>query len=207
MFAIEKKYKDVGGAGHFHVWGGMRVNTFSLNVPERGLVGMTFGFMGSSYENGTTAYATSPAATATEPKATNLSIKDVKIDGVTLRDRSCVTAFTFEANNNMEVEPCLFDGLYGGKLLSKVLDMSGTLNLAYNPASQELLDKQLTGETVAITATIGFETGGEYTLEIPKAQISGDLPSGGKDRLDAALTYTVVSEDATLDAPTLTRVA
>lgn len=207
MFAIEKKFGDVGVGGHYHVWGGMRVNTLKINVPEKGIVGMTLGWMGTGYQNAKTAFATAAVVPALDPKASNLSIKDVQIDAVTLKGRACVTAFTFEANNNMEITPCLFGGLYGSDLLAKMLDMSGTLTLSYNNASQELLDKQLTGATVAIKAVIDFgASAGSYTLNIPKAQISGDLPAGGKDRLDASLTYTVVYGGDPADAPTLTRV-
>lgn len=206
MFAIEKSFGDFGAAGWHHVWGGMRVNTWKLTVPEKGLITMTFGWMGTGYQNAALPFATDVLDTAVEPKASNLNIKDVKIDGVTLKGRSCVTAFTFEANNNMEIKPCLFGGLYGSDILEKMLDMMGTINLSYNPASQELLDKQITGKTISIEAVIQFEGVGTYTLKIPKAQISGDLPAGGKDRLDAALTYNVVGTNDVADLPTLTRV-
>ena len=70
---------------------------------------------------------------------------------------------------------------------------------------KEILDKQLTGATVAIEALITLTDGSTYLLKIPKAQIGGDLPAGGSDRLNASLTYTVVSDGTVASLPTLTR--
>lgn len=201
-FAMEKAHKDIL---QYHYWSGMRVNSFKIDIPESGFIGMTFGFMGAGYETATTAFATSPAAAATSPKATSLSVSDIKIDGVTTKGVSCVTAFSFELNNNIERQNCLGAGLYGSNFLEMMADMSGSITLAYSQKTQELLSKQLTGAPVAIEATIKFTDNDTYVLTIPKAQISGDIPSGGKDRLEAQLTYTVYA-DAPADAPTLKRV-
>lgn len=198
-FAIEKNHKDIT---QYHYWSGMRVNSFSLDIPESGFIGMTFGFMGSGYETALTAYSTSPASAVTSPKATSLSVSDVKIDGITTQGVSCVTAFSFELTNNIERQNCLGAGLYGSKLLEMMADMSGSITLAYSQKTQEMLDKQLTGAPVAIETTINFPDGDTYVLTIPKAQVSGDLPSGGKDMLSAQLSYTVYA-DAPADAPTL----
>ena len=143
--------------------------------------------------------------TELEPKATSLNITDIKIDNATLKGRSCVTAFSFEINNNITVQQCLFSGLYGGKVEEMMADMNGAFTLAYNRVAQEVLDKQLTGATVAIEALITLVDGSTYLLKIPKAQISGDLPAGGSDRLNASLTYTVVSDGTVLSLPTLVR--
>ena len=198
-FAIEKNHKDIG---QYHYWSGMRVNSFSLDIPENGFIGMTFGFMGAGYEASLTASATTPAAAVTSPKATSLSVSDIKIDGVTTKGVSCVTAFSFELNNNIERQNCLGAGLYGSSFLEMMADMTGSLTLAYSKNTQEMLNKQLTGDPVKIEATIKFPDGDTYVLTIFKAQISGDIPSGGMDKLEASLTYTVYA-DAPADAPTL----
>ena len=201
-YAIEKNYRD---DNQFHVWTGMRVNTFKLDIPEKGLLTMTFGFMGNGYQSALTAFSKAPAVTKLEPKATSLNITDVKIDGATLKGRSCVTAFSFECNNNIEIQQCLFGGLYGGKAEEMMADMTGAFTLSYNRVAQEILDKQLTGATVSIEALITLVDTTTYLLKIPKAEISGDLPAGGSDRLNAALTYTVVSDGTPASLPTLTR--
>ena len=201
-FAIEKTYRD---DNQHHIWTGMRVNTFKLDIPEKGLLTMTFGWMGSGYKNAILPFSKTPAVTKLEPKATSLNITDVKIDGATLKGRSCVTAFSFEINNNITVQQCLFSGLYGGKVEEMMADMNGAFTLAYNRVAQEVLDKQLTGATVAIEALITLVDGSTYLLKIPKAQIGGDLPAGGSDRLNASLTYTVVSDGTVASLPTLTR--
>ena len=198
-FAIEKNHKDIA---QYHYWSGMRVNSFSLDIPESGFIGMTFGFMGGGYAASLAASAVTPAAAVTSPKATSLSVSDIKIDGVTTKGVSCVTAFSFELNNNIERQNCLGAGLYGSNFLEMMADMTGRLTLAYSKNTQSMLDKQLTGAPVKIEVTVKFPDGDTYVLTIPKAQISGDVPSGGNEILQAQLTYTVYA-DAPEDAPTL----
>ena len=79
MFAMEKGHKDIG---QYHYWSGMRVNSFSLDIPESGYINLTFGFMGSGYDTAETQYSSSPTSSPTSPKATSLSVTDVQIDGV-----------------------------------------------------------------------------------------------------------------------------
>ena len=203
MFAMEKGHKDIG---QYHYWSGMRVNSFSLDIPESGYINLTFGFMGSGYDTAETQYSSSPTSSPTSPKATSLSVTDVQIDGVTTRGVSCVTAFNFEINNNIERQNCLGAGLYGNGLLEMMADMSGSLTLSYSKNTQALLGKQLTGAPVQIQVTISFNDDPDtYILTIPKAQVSGDVPSGGMERLDTQLSYTVYA-DTPADAPTIQRV-
>lgn len=204
MFAIEKGHKDIG---QYHYWSGMRVNSFSLDIPESGFIGMTFGFMGSGYETAAVQYSSSPDTTATSPKATSLSVTDVQIDGITTKGVSCVTAFSFELNNNIERQNCLGAGLYGNELMEMMADITGSLTLAYSKNTQSMLDKQLTGAPVQIQVTISFNDDPDtYVLDIPTAQLSGDVPSGGMEKLETQLTYTVYAETAdAANAPSLKR--
>ena len=201
-FAMEKAHKDIT---QYHYWSGMRVNSFSLDIPESGFIGMTFGFMGSGYENSAVQYSATPTTTATSPKATSLSVTDVQIDDITTKGVSCVTAFSFEVNNNIERQNCLGAGLYGNELMEMMADITGSLTLAYSKNTQSMLDKQLIGAPVKIQVTISFNKDPDtYVLTIPKAQLSGDVPSGGMEKLETQLTYTVYA-DTIADAPTLVR--
>ncbi len=202
MFAIDKQHKD---AGIHHYWSGMRVSTFKLDIPQGGYAALTFGFMGQGYENDSTMFAKTPLAVALAPKATSLNVTDIRIDSVTTKGTACATAFSFEVNNNMERNDCLGSGLYGDGADELMADMTGTLTLKYGQRAQTILDKQLTAAPIKIEVDITFPNGTDkYTLTIPKAQTSGDLPSGGMDMLSADLTYTVVAETSD-DWPTLTR--
>ena len=203
MFAIDKQHKD---AGIHHYWSGMRVNTFKLDIPQGGYAALTLGFMGQGYENASTMFAKTPLAVALAPKATSLNVTDIRIDNVTAKGTACATAFSFELTNNMERNDCLGSGLYGDGADELMADMTGSLTLKYGQRAQAILDKQLTAAPIRIEVDITFPNGTDkYTLTIPKAQTSGDLPSGGMtDLLSADLTYTVVA-DTPADAPTLTR--
>lgn len=203
IFALQKHNKDID---QYHYWSGMRVNTMKLEIPEKALMKLNFGFMGQGYQTAATVFAGgTTAATPTAPKASSLNVTDIKIDDGTLKNVMCATAFDMEVNNNIESTACLGDGVYANNLLEYAADITGSITIAYNKKSQALIDKQMTGATIKLEVLITFpDPRYSYTLTIPKAQISGDLPSGGKDRLDASLNYTVVAESAD-DAPFITR--
>lgn len=202
MFALTKSHKDIG---LHHYWNANRVNTFKLDIPEGSYAMLTFGFMGSGYENSETDFAPDSASVALSPKATSLNVTDVKIDGVTTKGVSCVTSFSFEMTNNIERQRCLGSGLYGDELTEMMADMTGSIGLKYGKKSQTYLDKQLTAAPISIEVEIKFpDTTDTYVLKIPKAQISGDIPSSGKELLSADLTYTAVADTAA-DIPTLVR--
>lgn len=200
LFAIEKNFSDVG---QYHYWSGMAVDKWSLTIPDSGFIKMQFSFVGSGYENGLSAYATTPTPSPTSPKASSISVDSITINGEDLKGVACVTAFDFSVTNNLERQNCIGSGLYGAKNMEKMADMEGSLTIAYGQKAQSILNNQLTGTTVSLQAVIKFPDGSKYTLDIGKAQLSGDIPNGGADDiLNAQLSYTVVEQ-----APTLTRTA
>ncbi len=202
MFALSKAHKDIG---LHHYWNANRVNTFKLDIPEGSYAMLTFGFMGSGYENAAVDFAPSPAAVPLSPKATSLNVTSVKIDGVTTAGTACVTSFSFEMTNNIERQRCLGSGLYGDELTEMMADMTGSIGLKYGKKSQTYLDKQMTAAPISIEVEIAFpDTTDTYVLKIPKAQIQGSIPASGKELLSADLSYTAVA-DTTADIPTLTR--
>ena len=200
-FAVESAYKDVG-VYHYH--GGMMVNTLSLSIGDSGYVKVKFGFMGKDYKNqNDTAFSNTPTPAGTLQRVTSLSVEDIKIDGITTKGVACVTEFSFELDNNMQVQKCLGGGMFAGNLLEMMAKMSGSLTLAYGKKAQEIINKQITGATAAIEVTLKLADGSKYVLVIPKAQVKGETPSGGmNDLIKQQVQYTVVEQ-----APTLTKVA
>ena len=83
-------------------------------------------------------------------------------------------------------------------------DITGSMTLEYATVAQGYLGNQITGAPISIEATIKTPDNSSYVLTIPKAQISGSLPTGGKDRARAELSYTVIA-DVAADAPFITR--
>ncbi len=200
-FAVETAYKDVGV---YHVYAGLMANTLSLAIGESGYATLKIGFMGTDYKNqNDTAFSKTPTAAGQLQRVTALSVEDIKIDGVTTKGVACATEFNFELDNNIQAQKCLGDGIFAGKLLEMMAKMSGSLTLAYGKKAQEIINKQITGATVAIEVTLKLADGSKYVLAIPKAQVKGETPSGGmNDLIKQQVQYTVVEQ-----APTLTKVA
>ncbi|WII95991.1 phage tail tube protein [Moraxella haemolytica] len=199
-YAFEVAFKDVG---IFHYYGGVRVNTFELSLADSGYATAKFGLMGSDYKNqNDTAFSKTPTPAGQLQKVTSLSVEDIKIDGITTKGVACATAFDFKVDNNIQEQRCLGGGIFAGKLLEMMAKMEGSLTLAYGKKAQEIVNKQVTGATVAIEITLKFPDGSKYVLAIPKAQVSGETPSGGmNDIINQSVTYTVVEQ-----APTMTKV-
>ena len=199
-FAVEVAHKDVGVN---HLYAGLRVNTFSLSIGESGYATAKFGMMGTDYKNqNDTAFSKTPTPSGELKRATSLSVEDIKIDSITTKGVACVTEFSFELDNNIQAQKCLGDGIFAGVLLEMMAKMSGSLTLAYGKKAQEIVNKQMTGATVAIELTLKFNDGSKYVLAIPKAQVSGEAPNGGmNDIIKQQLNYTVVEQ-----APTLTKI-
>lgn len=200
-YAVEVAYKDVG---IFHYFGGMRVSTLDFSLSDSGYATMKFGFMGTDYRNqNDTAFSKNPAAAGELKRVTALSVEDIQIDGVTTKGVACATEFNFQLDNNIQEQKCLGGGIFAGKLLEMMAKMSGTITLAYGKKAQELVNKQMTGATVAIELTLKFNDDSKYVLAIPKAQVSGEAPNGGmNDIIKQQLNYTVVEQ-----APTLTKIS
>lgn len=200
QFAIEVAYKDVG---IYHLYSACRLNSFELALSDNGYAIAKFGIKGSDYKNqNDTAYSRSPTTTGNLQRVTALSVEDIKIDGVTTKGVACATEFSFKLDNHIQEQRCLGGGIFAGKLLEMMAKMEGSLTLAYGKKAQEIINKQMTGATVAIEMTLKFPDNSKYVLAIPKAQVNGETPNGGmNDLIKQSVNYTVVEQ-----APTLTKV-
>lgn len=199
-YAFEVMFKDVG---IYHYYGGARINTFELSLSDTGYATAKFGIMGSDYKNqNNTPYSVRPTSAGQLEKVTALSVEDIKIDGITTKGVACVTAFDFKIDNNIQEQRCLGGGIFAKNLLEMMAKMDGNMTLAYGQKAQEIVNKQMTGATVAIEITLKFADGSKYVLNIPKAQVNGETPNGGmNDLINQTVTYTVVEQ-----APTMTKV-
>lgn len=200
MFAIEKSFTDINVN---HLFEGCHVGAMSLDIPEQGMVKAKFTFAGLGYQNSTsTSFATSPSAPADLPLLSNVSIGDILIDGVAQTGIACVSAFSFNLDNGLQEQPCLGKGAYLGAQIATQAAVTGTVTLAYAAAAHNTWAKSLTGEVVGFEIPLEDSLGNSYVLEIPSAQLTGDIPDGGKgDLLNITLNYTGV-----LASPTLTRI-
>ncbi|MFZ3191624.1 MAG: phage tail tube protein, partial [Moraxellaceae bacterium] len=201
MFAIEKAFTDVG---LFHLFKGCHVGAFSLEIPDAGKIMAKFTFAGLGYDASKTAsFTTTPAAANdTLPLMSNVSVGDVLIDGVAQTGIACVKTFSFSLDNGLQAQSCLGKGLYVGAQIATESAITGSVTLAYSAASHDSWAKSLTGQELGFEIPITDSLGNQYVLEIPAAQVTGDIPDGGKnDLLELTLEYTAVRV-----SPTITRI-
>lgn len=197
-FSILLGYTDIA---NYHTFSGLHVNTFGIDIPESGLIGLTFGFMGTKR----TPAAVAPAGTITpassNPRMSNISVGDLLVDGTSVKGTACITAFSFNWDNSMQVQKCLGAGLEVGAILEMSAKGTGSFTMAWSAKAAEFYEKQFTNGNISLSIPITDTAGNKYVLNIPKVEISAPLATGGKDDiLNTTFEYTVVDQ-----APTLTR--
>lgn len=195
MFAISKDFTDVNA---FYAFKGVHVNTMNLEVTTDGIVKTTFGMMGLGYETKKdVTYATSASPAVLGAKASGMSVGDILHDGTAIG--VCVEAFTFELDNQSEIQKCLGSNMYGGNIHAMIANASGSMTIAFSEKAYDILELQRTGGVMSIEIPIAFEDGTGYTLTLPKVQIAGDIPSPtGNELVTAEVTYMVVDESPIL---------
>ncbi|KCX64403.1 hypothetical protein J555_3885, partial [Acinetobacter baumannii 1146103] len=85
-FSVLRGFEDVND---YHVFRGCHVNTFGIDIPEAGLITMTFGLMALGRTNFSSAPAGTITAADNNPKMSNVSVGDILIDGVSQAGISC----------------------------------------------------------------------------------------------------------------------
>lgn len=198
-FSIVRGYDDIS---NYHTFRGEHVNTWTLTVPESGIVTTSFGMIGL----GRTKSDTLPTGTVTTtsplpPTFSSVSVEDIQIDDVTLVGVACVTAFDFTWDNTAQTQRCLGGGLDIGAIIATLANGTGSFDLAWSVKGADYYEKQFTNTTLKISVGLIDGLGNKYLLVLPKVEITATLPSGGNgDILQATFEYRAVEE-----APTLTR--
>ena len=197
-FSVLRGYTDIA---NYHTFSGLHVNTFGIDIPEAGPIGLTFGFMGTKR----TTAAVAPVGTITpasaNPRMSNISVGDLLVDGVSVKGTACITAFSFNWDNSMQVQKCLGAGLEVGAILEMSAKGTGSFTMAWSTKAAELYEKQFTNGNISLSIPITDTAGNKYVLNIPKVELTASLATGGKDDLlNTTFEYTVVDQ-----APTLTR--
>lgn len=197
-FSVLLGYTDIA---NYHTFSGLHVNTFGIDIPEAGLIGLTFGFMGTKRITAAVAPVGTITPVSTNPRMSNISVGDLLVDGVSVKGTACITAFSFNWDNSMQVQKCLGAGLEVGAILEMSAKGTGSFTMAWSTKAAELYEKQFTNATISLSIPITDTAGNKYVLNIPKVELTAPLATGGKDDiLNTSFEYTVVDQ-----APTLTR--
>ncbi|AXT94922.1 phage tail tube protein [Moraxella catarrhalis] len=198
QFAVAKDFTDINVN---HVFTGCVVSSFGLTIDTSSLIKLKFGMTGLGYqESKTTSFAKTPTKTPDTAKASGLSIGEIKVDGTKLD--VCVESFSFELDNQTEVQKCLGDNIYGGNILAMLANITGSMTIAYSQKAHEMITNQLTGVTLSLEIPINFGSN-KYVIKIPKFQVTGEIPSpSGTDLVTVDLSYTVVDESPVIEKHT-----
>ena len=197
-FSVLRGYTDIA---NYHTFSGLHVNTFGIDIPEAGLIGLTFGFMGTKRTTAAVAPVGTITPASTNPRMSNISVGDLLVDGASVKGTACITAFSFNWDNSMQVQKCLGAGLEVGAILEMSAKGTGSFTMAWSTKAAELYEKQFTNGNISLSIPITDTAGNKYVLNIPKVELTAPLATGGKDDLlNTTFEYTVVDQ-----APTLTR--
>lgn len=198
-FSIVRGYDDIN---NYHTFRGEHVNTLNITIPETGIVTTSFGMIGlGRVKSNTVPAGDVTSVTPLPPTFSSVSVEDIQIDGVTVVGVACVTAFDFTWDNTAQTQRCLGGGLDIGNVIATLANGTGSFTLAWSVKGADYYEKQFTNTTLHINVELKDGLGNIYVLDLPKIEVTANLPSGGNaDILQATFEYRVVEE-----APTLTR--
>ncbi|MDC4592522.1 phage tail tube protein [Acinetobacter baumannii] len=198
-FSVLRGFTDVND---YHIFKGAHVNTLGIDIPEQGLITMTFGLMALGRLGATTPPLGTVTLADDNPKMSNISVGDILIDGVSQAGISCLTAFSFKWDNTMKLQKCLGEGINARAILETLAAGTGSFTAAWSRNTSDMYEKQFSNTTISLKVPITDTLGNSYEIFIPKAEITAPLPSGGNsDILNASFEYKVVEE-----VPTITRI-
>lgn len=198
--SVLREYKDAGG---YHVFKGMQVTAMTLEVPEEGLITVTFTMQGQGRNpvTFTLPVGTVAESTTTDPM-TNVGVGEIVIDGDVMTDVACVTAVSMTIEFTTAAQKCLGKGLSAGKIMATGVNITGSLTLAWGDDAAGLNELKYTNTPITFNFPMSDEAGNKYTLEVPEATTAGTLPTGSRaDLLQYQMEYTVRNQ-----SPILTRV-
>lgn len=195
-FSILRGYTDIT---EYYTFVGNIVNTFGIDIPEQGIITMTFGFMGKDMTPSDTIPAGTVTPATSAPAMSSVSVGDILIDGVSQAGVACITAFSFNWDNTSQVQRCLGSAGGVGAIIETVANGTGSFTLAWSKKAADYYEKQFENGLIGFEIPITDSDGNSYVLEIPKAEITGALPSGSNaDILQATFEYRVVEESPVL---------
>jgi hypothetical protein len=200
-FSFVRGYKDAGG---YHIFSGVSVVGLTIDVPEEGIIGVTFTLQGRNRKPVT---FTLPAGTVTAANKnklmTNVGVGDVTIDGQPMADVACATAFSLSMEFSYNAQKCFGKGLSVGKIIENGVTITGSVTLAWGDEAAALNELKYNNSSIALKIPLSDDAGNTYTIEVPEATISGEMPSGSRgDLLQYTLNFT-----ARTTSPKLTRKA
>ncbi|MBO2578131.1 Ig-like domain-containing protein [Shewanella algae] len=176
--SIAKGFKDIGVYALFK---GAHVSTWALDIPEEGKVTTTFTMSCLDYEDASAPIVVGADQATDTPFMSSLSVGNVKVDGQSLEGVACISAMSLSLDNSLQTQRCLGTSKLGpGALIETAANFTGTMTLAFSAKAWEIWKNQFTRETVSVEFPILDSLGNQYMIQLPKVEVDGDLPSGGR---------------------------
>lgn len=163
---------EVGEADLYSRFTGCMVNKLSFSLQPKKPITMTASVMGRSEVTGDAeiASATYAAAPTNSVMAAPRGVASLDVGGNTFRVRS----MTLDIVNNLRTRESI-DDAYTAEFGKGSVQVTGSVEVYFD--SNEVYQKALDHESVAITAALGRTAGEKYKIELPKA-ILGDVSKG-----------------------------
>lgn len=198
-FSFLRGYKDAGG---YHIFSGVYITGLTIEVPEEGIIKVTLTLNGQDRKPVTFSVPVGTVTPATTTKQfTNVSAGDVTLDGQSLADIACVSAFTLSMEWTVESQKCFGKGLSAGKLMQTAVAVTGSATLAFGDKAAQINELKYGDTSISLKIPLTDKEGNEYTIEVPEATVMGSLPSGSRtDLLQYSLEFT-----ARRQSPIITR--
>lgn len=160
---IVKQFLDL--AGIQHVFKGMTVESFTMNVSKKSLISVAFNMMGTQFADVLPVDATFVAAGTTEPMNSSSHVTAIMFDDVPMT--SCVDTMSLVIKNNLRPRDCI-GSLEHTNFSFGRCEVTGDMEVYFQDAT--LYDKYKDGLAFSLDYTIQDEAGNSYQFNMPKVK-------------------------------------
>lgn len=179
-FTFEKTF-ETGATDTFIRLLGCLVNTFQLDISAKAITNLEFGIMG---RQGESAAAIISGATYTAANDNPVLNTAADVGAITLTGISgthIVRDLSISANANLREQAQIGSLALAGIGLGR-FEVSGSLTVYLE--NKNILDAVLAQTSVALSLTIGRDTGEKYTIEVPSLKMSNPRIVAGGNNTD-----------------------
>lgn len=177
-FSLLKQFVDLTNVNHLYK--GLVVNTFALNLKKKAIVDLTLGLMGMDFANGVIGTILSGTPTF-GAKSNNVAMNGSSNVTALLLDSvpftSCLDALTLNITNNMKPQECVGNLAPIGFVMGKI-QVTGSMDLYFK--DETLFNKFKNAQSFTLDITFTDAAAKTLALSIPRAKFEAcDVVAGG----------------------------
>ena len=160
---VVKQYLDLSGVQH--IFKGMTVESFTLNISKQSLIKVDFKLMGTVFTDVMPATPTFVPAATTESMNSSSNVTSIMFDGVPMT--SCVDSLTMTIKNNLRPRDCVGSMTHTDFTFGRC-EITGDIDVYFQDTI--LYNKYKNGQAFSLDFTITDAANNSYAINMPRVK-------------------------------------